>query len=121
MARNQLFKKNNNKGMGNNVLLVGCIPGPTEPKLNINSFLTPMVDELLELWSRVQLKTSSIFGYVSVRCALTRVSCDLPATRKVCGFMGHKAAMGCSKCKKKFVSVSFGDKLEYSGYNHESW
>ena len=32
-----------------NILLVGCIPGPAEPKLNINSFLSPLVDELMEL------------------------------------------------------------------------
>lgn len=105
-----------------NVLLVGCIPGPREPKHNINSFLAPMVDELLELWNGIQLKTSSsLFGYTSLRCALTCVSSDLPATRKVCGFAGHSAAMGCSKCKIKFKSGSFGEKLDYSGYDRSSW
>ena len=78
-----------------NVILVGCIPGPREPKRNINTFLSPMVDELLELWNGIQLKTSSLFGYTSLRCALTCVSSDLPATIKVCGFAGHSAAMGC--------------------------
>ena len=32
-----------------NVILVGCIPCPKEPKGNINAFLKPLVDELLEL------------------------------------------------------------------------
>jgi len=104
-----------------NIILVGCIPGPREPAGNINSFLSPMVDELLELWNGVQLQTSSIFGYTSVRCALTCFSSDLPATRKVCGFAGHNAAMGCSKCKIKFKTGSFGEKVDYSGYDRDSW
>lgn len=32
-----------------NVILIGVIPGPEEPKHDINSFL-PMVNELLDLW-----------------------------------------------------------------------
>ncbi len=31
-----------------NVLLVGLIPGPHEPSLNINSFLKTLVEDLLE-------------------------------------------------------------------------
>jgi len=93
-----------------NIILVGCIPGPREPKHDIYSFLSPMVDELLELWNGIQLRTSaSLFGYTSLRCALTCVSSDLPATRKVCGFASHSAVMGCSKCKVKFKSGSFGE------------
>ena len=83
-----------------NIILVGCIPGPREPKQDINPFLSPIVDELLVLWDGIQVKTSSLFGYTSLRCALTCVSADLPATRKVCGFSVHAAAIGCSKCKK---------------------
>ena len=37
-----------------NVIIVGCIPGPREPKLNINSYLKPLVDELLELYHGIQ-------------------------------------------------------------------
>ena len=36
-----------------NVIIVGCILGPTEPKLNLNSYITQMVDELLKLWHGV--------------------------------------------------------------------
>ena len=31
-----------------NIILVGIIPGPKEPKFNINSYLSPLVDELKE-------------------------------------------------------------------------
>ena len=61
------------------------------------------------------------FETCSLRCALTCISSDLPATRKVCGFEGHSATMGCSKCKVQFKSGSFGEKLDYSGYNRDSW
>ena len=33
-----------------NIFLVGIIPGPSEPKMNINSFLRPLVDELIVPW-----------------------------------------------------------------------
>ena len=69
-----------------NIIVVGCIPGPKEPKKHINTYLKPIVDELLKLWHGKLLRTSSIFGIVPVRCALTCITCDLPATRKLCGF-----------------------------------
>ena len=31
-----------------NVILAGVIPGPKEPQLNINSFLKPLVDDLVQ-------------------------------------------------------------------------
>ena len=106
-----------------NIIAVGCIPGPKEPRGNINSFLKPLVDELLELWSGVWLKTNGIFRYTSVRCMLSCISSDLPATRKTCGFAGHSASKGCSKCYKTFESRKFADKkkLDYSGYDRASW
>ncbi len=40
LPREMRFKKEN-------VILVGIIPGPKEPELNVNSFLRPLVNELL--------------------------------------------------------------------------
>lgn len=37
------------------MILVGVIPGPKEPKLNMNSYLTPLVEELHELWNGLLL------------------------------------------------------------------
>ena len=85
-----------------NVILVGCILGPIEPKGDINACLKPLVDELLEQWT--QLHTNSTIGYTSVWCALSCITDDLPATRKFCGFESLSAQMGCSKCLKKFKS-----------------
>ncbi len=60
-----------------NVLLVGLI-GPHEPNLNINSFLKPLVEDLLEFLEGVPL---NIDGNMQVvRCALLCVACDIPAS-----------------------------------------
>ena len=83
-----------------NVLLVGVVPGPKEPKGSINSFLGPMVKELLELWHGCYLGNIPFRRFV--RAALLCVSCDVPAVRKVAGFVGHGGLRGCSRCLKVF-------------------
>lgn len=40
-----------------NIIIVGVIPGPNEPKLHMNSFLEPLVMELLKLWRGVEMQT----------------------------------------------------------------
>ena len=35
----------------NNIILVGILPGPHEPKCNMNTYLEPLVNELKSLWS----------------------------------------------------------------------
>ena len=37
--------------------------------------------------------------------ALLCIGCDVPASRKLCGFLGHSATMGCNKCKKEFPGM----------------
>ena len=58
---------------------------------------------------------------ILVRAALICVSCDIPAARKVCGFVGHKARKACTKCMKDFPTNSFGDQPDYTGFDRESW
>ena len=86
-----------------NIILVGIIPGPSEPHLTMNSYLSPLVSDLLQLWTGVPLPTS----HQLIRAALLAVSCDLPAGRKVCGFLSHSANLGCSHCYCSF-SEGFG-------------
>ena len=95
-----------------NIILCGILLGPKEPK-DLNSYLYPLVHEMLLLWERIVIKTQehSIF---TIRAALLCISSDIPATRKLCGFASHVASFGCSKCLKKFPFV--GDKLDYSGF-----
>ena len=47
------------------------------------------------------------------------VACDIPAARKCCGFKGHSASYGCSRCKN-FFPGGFGKK-DYSGFNRSDW
>ena len=102
-----------------NMIVIGIIPGPDEPKKNINSFLGPLVVELQEAWQSgfvIQLKNYS----VCIKLALTCIACDIPATRKVCGFLSHNAELGCNKCLKKFVS-GFRTPTDYSGFDMEDY
>lgn len=84
-----------------NIILVGIIPGPSEPNHNVNSFLKPLVSELQNLWSGVRMKVPQTVNEskeVVVRCALLCVACDLPAGRKVCFFF-------ISCCRKGVLKV----------------
>lgn len=104
-----------------NIILVGLIPGPSEPAHDINTFLGPLVKELVRFWDGISMQVrrgSSVEDEV-VRCALLGCACDLPAGRKVCGFLGHSASLGCSKCLKRF-SGSVGN-MNYSGFNRSTW
>lgn len=105
-----------------NIIIVATIPGPREPSCDdLNPYLDCMVDDLLVLFKGVSMKTpSSHLQTRYIRAALVYVSCDLPATRKVCGFYGIKAKQGCSKCLKKFPSTTFGN-TNYAGFNREAW
>ena len=103
-----------------NVLLVGVFPGPKEPHLHMNSFLSPLVDELQHLWRGIPMELHTGMQ-VLVRAALLCVGCDIPAARKVCGFVGHRALKGCSKCLHYFPTARFGEKGDYSNFDHNSW
>ena len=74
-----------------NLIVVGIIPGPKEPKLHINSFLQPLVDDLIDLWDGIILNTSVGGPREMFRAALLALSSDIPATRKCGGFVGHTA------------------------------
>ena len=102
-----------------NTILVGLIPGPHEPRLDINTSLEPFVDDLLRFWDGVELNVASLGCRKLIRCALVCVACDTPAGRKVCGFLGHTAHLGCSRCFKKF-SGTVGE-MSFSGFDRDNW
>lgn len=103
-----------------NIAVVGIIPGPQEPSRDVNSFLDPLVEELLEFWDGVWLDCPNT-GPSFCRLALLCVTCDIPASRKLCGFLSFCAKMGCNKCKKQFPRPGFGEKQDFSGFNRDSW
>ena len=75
-----------------NIIIVGIIPGPEEPKNDINPFLKPMVQELLSYWNGVILEENGVPCHY--RFALILLSSDIPATRKCGGFLSHVAKKG---------------------------
>ena len=101
-----------------NVVMIGLMPGPHEPKHDMNTYLKPFVNELLELWQGVNMEIHHI-GKRKIRVALLCVACDLPAGRKVCGFLGHSARLGCSRCYKNFPGAV--GSTDYSGFDRRSW
>jgi len=104
-----------------NVLLIGILPGPQEPSRSINSYLNPLVEEFTTFLQGVTVSIHTHQGTIKklVRCALLCICCDLPAGRKVCGFLGHAARYGCSKCGKSFEG-SVGQ-IDYSGFDRDTW
>ena len=84
-----------------NVVVLGIIPGPKEPSLTINTYLKPIVDELLQFWSGVVLKEQE--NPALYKLALLCISNDIPATRKCGGFLGHNAKKGTTITFTLFV------------------
>ena len=80
-----------------NVVLVGVIPLPKEPKKTINiCCLTPLVEEFQRLWRGVVITHGGLS--VLVCTALLCCGYDILAARKCCGFVACNTLYGCSKC-----------------------
>src|SRR5438270_8946209 len=61
-----------------------------------------MVDELESLWSGMTLnRTYEYREGRQIRAALILVSCDIPAARKICGYISALAA--CHRCEKREI------------------
>ena len=102
-----------------NIIVVGIIPGPSEPS-SLNPYLVPLVSELKELWEDgIELcHSGSPRTPERFFAAVLLVACDVPAARKLCGFLGHGARRGCSKCKKEFIpGENFGMKMNFGGFD----
>ena len=99
-----------------NIIICEIIPGPHEPSMHINQFLSKLVSELLQLWDGVYINVPGVPLPIRIRAALMCVASDIPATRKVCGFTGHNSTKGCSKCLKSF-DIKVGQPSDYSGYD----
>ena len=98
------------------------IPGPNEPKDDINTYLAPLVRELRVLFQGITFQNpSTTLGFSTLRAVMACIACDIPATRKVCGFSSFNATYGCSKCMKRFLTPRFGDRTLYGGFNCDDW
>ncbi|MBV8802715.1 MAG: hypothetical protein JO131_07115 [Gammaproteobacteria bacterium] len=92
LPRNERFKPYN-------TLTLAIIPGPKEPKLHgINNYLYPIINQLNRLWEGYHIKTYEHNNGRFVRGAIIGCSCDVPASRKLCGFISARIA--CYRCYK---------------------
>lgn len=96
-----------------NIIVVGIIPSPNEPTHHVNGFLQPLVADLQMLWGEVPCTDRTGRQHV-IRAALMCIASDIPAARKVAGFLGHFATKGCSKCTKSFPRTA-----DYSGFEDD--
>lgn len=110
------------RNLKKNVLLVGLIPGPTEPSTSsMNHFLEPLVRELLVLMNGVRMHTYS-HGVVQVKAALSLVSCDMPAAKKVCGFTAANSTYACHKCNMAFPALPSNQyKRDFRNFDVARW
>ena len=99
--------------------MIGIIPGPKEPKLSVNPFIAPLVMELQDAYYNEWVFHTKE-GMVCIRARVGCVTCDKPASQKFCGFLGHAAKLGCSKCYKEFTMNASGS-LNYAGYARDNW
>src|ERR1700722_70958 len=82
-----------------NILTLAVMPGPKEPKLHeINNYLYPIINQLNRLWDGYCIKTHEYNNGRFIRGALIGCSSDVPASRKLCGFISARIA--CYRCHK---------------------
>ena len=102
-----------------NILTLAVIPGPNEPKLHeINNYLFPIVNQLNELWNGYNVITREYNNGRFVRGAVIGCSSDVPATRKLCGFISARIA--CYRCYKSANFVN--NQPNFGGFeNFDEW
>ena len=82
----------------------------------VEYLLRPLVEEL-KIFNKDGIhlpKTDRL-----IKCVLICVTCDVPATRNVCGFLGHLAKLGCSRCLLNFGGGQ--SKNAGKGFNITLW
>ena len=78
-------------------MLIGLIPDPSEPEGHINTYLSPIIDDLIALYSGIQINSLGPRKIFS-RSILLPILADLPSSRKMSQYKSHKADLPCDKC-----------------------
>ena len=85
-----------------NIILVGIISGPKKP-CNFNSFLWPLVQELLQLAIGVQAFDSLSKSLFLLHAYVILVFGDIPAVSMMMQMKGHNAKLPCHMCEIKGI------------------
>ena len=102
-----------------NILTLAIIPGPHEPKLHeINHYLYPIINQLIQLWNGYNIQTHEYNNSRFVCGAIIGSSNDVPAARKLCGFISARIA--CYRCYKSANFV--GNQPNFGGFaDFDDW
>lgn len=86
-----------------NLLTLGLLPGPSEVSLHrINHYLALIIDELKSLWDGITLnRIYECQEEKNIQATLILVSCNMPAARKICGYVS--ALVSCHLCEKRQI------------------
>lgn len=86
-----------------NSLLCAIVPGPKQNSVNLNAILSPLVQELNEMFDGWDFRMQD--GSVRrVRVCCHSIVSDLPAAKKLTQFGHHACNMACSRCYKRKVA-----------------
>ena len=104
-----------------NMILVGIIPdfGKYSKEPDIRTFIEPLVSELTDFWDGIQVEVEG--KKEIIKAALFIISSDLPMTKKLAGFVGHTAYLGCHRCYHVFSGNIRLKTKRYSGFDVKSW
>jgi hypothetical protein len=80
-----------------NFIMLKLIPGPKGPGNDIDVYLEPLVDELMQLWAGVDTYDAVTKQKFSLRAALLWTMHDLPAYAYLAGY-GTCGKFGCPNC-----------------------
>jgi hypothetical protein len=91
-----------------NVLCVGVIPGPNKPR-DFDSFLWPLIQELLELELGVAAFDATTQQRIQLHAHLLVVFGDIPAVSMAMRMKGHNGICPCRFCTIRGVRVPGSD------------
>ena len=86
------------------IICIGVIPGPKKPK-DFDSFLWPVVEELLDLSSGVRAFDVTAPAMFSLRAFLIHAFGDMPAISMVMRMKGHNGIIPCRMCLIKAIRI----------------
>ena len=96
--------------------------GPREARTSdINNYLRPLVDELLEWYDGKTIRTNMHLRGTCICLALLLNTCAIPAAYKTSGFTSHASLCACHKCTRQFSVFPGTANIDYSGFDVQTW
>lgn len=101
-------------------ILSMIIPGPDSPGNDIDVYLQPLIDELLQLWEGVETFDASSKKKFSLRAALLWTLNDFPALAYLSGW-STKGKFACPSCADFTRSIFLKKSRKCSYMGHRRW